>query len=63
MESFATRLLSQKQAPLVRADLRYTNGFALSWPDANAGAAPSRGATPPQSSPAAGGGRETQAMI
>jgi cell division protein FtsQ len=26
------RLLEQKQAPLVRADLRYTNGFALRWP-------------------------------
>ena len=26
------RLLSQKQLPLARADLRYTNGFALSWP-------------------------------
>jgi cell division protein FtsQ len=27
------QLLSQKQRPLTRADLRYTNGFALSWPD------------------------------
>jgi cell division protein FtsQ len=26
------QLLSQKQLPLRRADLRYTNGFALSWP-------------------------------
>ena len=26
------QLLSQKQLPLARADLRYTNGFALSWP-------------------------------
>ena len=26
------QLVSQKQQPLVRADLRYTNGFALSWP-------------------------------
>jgi cell division protein FtsQ len=25
------QLLSQKQQPLARADLRYTNGFALSW--------------------------------
>ena len=25
------QLLSQKQLPLARADLRYTNGFALSW--------------------------------
>ena len=28
------QLLSQKQLPLTRADLRYTNGFALSWPSA-----------------------------
>ncbi|NUS38802.1 MAG: FtsQ-type POTRA domain-containing protein [Lysobacter sp.] len=28
------QLLSQKQQPLLRADLRYTNGFALSWPGA-----------------------------
>jgi cell division protein FtsQ len=27
------QLLSQKQLPLMRADLRYTNGFALTWPD------------------------------
>jgi cell division protein FtsQ len=27
------QLLSQKQLPLTRADLRYTNGFALVWPD------------------------------
>jgi cell division protein FtsQ len=26
------QLLSQKQLPLTRADLRYTNGFALTWP-------------------------------
>jgi cell division protein FtsQ len=26
------QLLAQKQSPLTRADLRYTNGFALSWP-------------------------------
>lgn len=30
------QLLSQKQLPLTRADLRYTNGFALSWADAKA---------------------------
>jgi len=30
------QLLSQKQLPLVRADLRYTNGFALSWPSPTA---------------------------
>ena len=28
------QLLSQKQQPLARADLRYTNGFALSWSSA-----------------------------
>ncbi|MEO6138874.1 MAG: cell division protein FtsQ/DivIB [Luteimonas sp.] len=27
------QLLTQKQLPLTRADLRYTNGFALTWPD------------------------------
>lgn len=32
------QLLSQKQRPLQRADLRYTNGFALAW--ANASPAP-----------------------
>lgn len=26
------QLLSRRQLPLMRADLRYTNGFALSWP-------------------------------
>jgi len=26
------QLLAQRQSPLTRADLRYTNGFALSWP-------------------------------
>lgn len=30
------QLLAQKQSPLTRADLRYTNGFALSWPDPSA---------------------------
>jgi cell division protein FtsQ len=35
------QLLSQKQLPLARADLRYTNGFALSWT-----AAPPRPAAP-----------------
>ena len=33
------QLLSQKQLPLTRADLRYTNGFALSWPASPAPAA------------------------
>jgi cell division protein FtsQ len=31
------QLLAQKQSPLARADLRYTNGFALSWPAPGAG--------------------------
>ena len=35
------QLLSQKQLPLARADLRYTNGFALSWT-----VAPPRAAAP-----------------
>lgn len=39
------QLLSQKQQPLVRADLRYTNGFALSWP----GSAPAAPRTQGQS--------------
>ncbi len=30
------QLLSQKQMPLTRADLRYTNGFALTWPEQRA---------------------------
>ena len=59
------QLLSQKQLPLSRADLRYTNGFALTWPDPRqlSNATPTRGAPPPQSSPAGGAGRETQATI
>jgi len=48
------QLLSQKQLPLVRADLRYTNGFALTWADPKA---PPQGATPP---PAPAGGRSTE---
>lgn len=32
------QLLSQKQQPLARADLRYTNGFALTWKEAGLGA-------------------------
>ena len=50
------QLLSQKQLPLVRADLRYTNGFALSWPGASP--ASTLGAPPTQPSPAGGGGRQ-----
>ena len=49
------QLLAQKQRPLARADLRYTNGFALDW-----SAAPLRDAPPPQPSPASGTGSKTQ---
>jgi cell division protein FtsQ len=31
------QLLAQKQLPLARADLRYTNGFALSWAEPRSG--------------------------
>lgn len=49
------QLLSQQQRPLTRADLRYTNGFALSW----ALAKPPQAATPPP--PRAGeDGRSTE---
>ena len=48
------KLLSQEGKPLQRADLRYTNGFALSWGEA-ASAEPS-----PQPSPASGRGGNTQ---
>lgn len=34
------QLLAQKQQPLARADLRYTNGFALSWAEPQAGGKP-----------------------
>jgi cell division protein FtsQ len=44
------QLLSQKQLPLQRADLRYTNGFALSW------------GAPGASGEAAGGERDIAAM-
>lgn len=59
------QLLSQKQLPLARADLRYTNGFALSWPDPRmtSNATPARGAPPAQAAPATGDRRETQATI
>ena len=49
------QLLSQKQLPLARADLRYTNGFALTWAEPKA---PQHGATPPP--PATAGGRSTE---
>jgi len=34
------QLLSQKQRPLARADLRYTNGFALAWSTPSSAPAP-----------------------
>ena len=43
------QLLSQKQQPLARADLRYTNGFALSWKHQ----APGQAGSPPDASPSA----------
>ena len=43
------QLLSQKQQPLARADLRYTNGFALSWKQQ----APGQAGSPPDASPSA----------
>lgn len=71
------RLLAQQQRPLARADLRYTNGFALSWANAanelpplrmqgRAGeelrSHPRSDGTPSQPPPAvAGGGAKTQA--
>ena len=48
---------------LVRADLRYTNGFSLSWaalPKATDLPSPMQEATPPQPSPASRGGSETR---
>lgn len=39
------RLLASAQRPLLRADLRYTNGFALTWQDA--APAPATGASQP----------------
>lgn len=49
-------LLSQKQLPLARADLRYTNGFALSWADPQPKAPPLSGTALPPSLPQAGEG-------
>jgi cell division protein FtsQ len=59
------QLLSQKQLPLARADLRYTNGFALTWPDPHSpsSATPVRGAPPTRSPPADAAGTQTQATI
>jgi cell division protein FtsQ len=48
---------------LVRADLRYTNGFSLSWaalPKASVLPSPMQEATPPQPAPASRGGSETR---
>ena len=49
------QLLARNALPLQRADLRYTNGFALSWADKPAAGTPS-----PQPSPATGTGGITQ---
>lgn len=49
------QLLEQKQQALARADLRYTNGFALSWSNP-----PQAGVPPPQPSPASGRGSTSQ---
>lgn len=48
------RLMLQKPLPLARADLRYTNGFALTWSQQ----APARAPSPPPV--AVGGGSNTQ---
>jgi len=50
------QLLARNALPLQRADLRYTNGFALSWADKPATAE----ALSPQPSPASGTGGITQ---
>ena len=50
------QLLSQQQRPLQRADLRYTNGFALGW----ATSTPASAAPPSQPASANGSGRGTQ---
>lgn len=48
------QLLSQKQLPLTRADLRYTNGFALTWPgQPTVGTPETAGAQPQQLAAAA----------
>lgn len=51
------QLLSQKQAPLRRADLRYTNGFALVWreqPAADSASRPAPSSIPRSTSPITG---------
>jgi len=75
LERFARllpRLLAQKQQPLARADLRYTNGFALDWSTAKSlppplagegrggGASRASHSPPSQPSPASGGRSSTQ---
>jgi cell division protein FtsQ len=67
LERFAPllpRLVAQHPGQrLVRADLRYTNGFSLSWaalPKPAALPAPMQEAPPPQSSPASSAGSETR---
>jgi len=47
------QLLSRRQQPLVRADLRYTNGFALSWPSAATARAPGATSAPVPAAPPA----------
>ncbi len=52
------QLLARNAQPLQRADLRYTNGFALSW--ATTKPASAEVAPPPQPSPAGGRGGNNQ---
>ena len=52
------QLLARNPSPLQRADLRYTNGFALSW---SAEKSASAVVPPSQPSPASGGRGQTQA--
>ncbi len=59
------QLLSQKQLPLTRADLRYTNGFALTWPDKSSGGnlEPSAGQQQKVASAARSGGQVPAAFV
>lgn len=52
------QLLARNASPLQRADLRYTNGFALSWASEKSASA---AVTPSQPSPASEGRVQTQA--
>ena len=54
------QLLARNTLPLQRADLRYTNGFALSWAGKPANDQAHDQAPPPQPSPANGAGGTTQ---